>query len=275
MENRSNLICPMCRGNFIAVLNHQTPHFKHKPNNDCKGNFESYIHWLTKVLFKQLKEIEIPELLIEDLPEKKRQYFQFKKNSIIDSKLPFELRDGFMKGLKKCLNDSRKLVIDSVALEQEFKTSLGNIRVDVVVESNGKKLFIEPFYTNKIGLEKRDKLSKMGVPTLSLDLFEFKNHFGSNFSIQLLKKYLYVQKSKSWEYLSNEEYDNHIRNYEKYLLDEIEKNKPLINQIYLDEIKALEDESESHIKKIEEEHNEIIQIGERIKKLKRKLNGEL
>lgn len=59
-ENRLSLFSPICRHNFIAVLQHQTPHFKHKPHSTCSGSLESYLRCLAKELFKQIKEIETP-----------------------------------------------------------------------------------------------------------------------------------------------------------------------------------------------------------------------
>lgn len=270
-ENRGYLICPMCRRNFIAVLNHSTPHFKHYPNRDCKGSTESYVHLLTKVLFKQLKAIEIPELFIDDLPEKKRQHFQSIYNKILDSNLPNELHGKFKRRLKENLNNSRELLIDDVEIEKEFNISIGKIRVDVVVTSNNEKIFVEPFYTNRISKEKKKILSQIDIPTLSLNLSEFVNHFGSNFSIQLLKKYLFVKKSKKWEYLGNKEYDKQIKNYETYMLSEVEKFQPSINQHYLDEIKTLERLREMHKEEIIDIQNEIIEINNKIARLKEKL----
>lgn len=74
-EKRMSIICPICKDNFVAVLNHQTPHFKHKTRVNCSGSLETYIHWLAKEVFKDLGEFEIPQLLIDDLPEKQRQKF--------------------------------------------------------------------------------------------------------------------------------------------------------------------------------------------------------
>jgi hypothetical protein len=81
-EERLNFICPDCKKSFIAVLNHKTHHFKHKPNSTCVGSFESNIHWLSKEIFKTIKEFEIPEIKIDELPEKQRELFQFTYNEI-------------------------------------------------------------------------------------------------------------------------------------------------------------------------------------------------
>jgi len=99
-DNRLKLICPVCKDNFIAIINHRNPHFRHKPNTECSGNLESYIHWLTKEVFKQIGELDIPELLIDDLPEKHRQKFQLDFNAILDTNIPYSFQGEFKKGLK-------------------------------------------------------------------------------------------------------------------------------------------------------------------------------
>lgn len=153
-----NLICPECKNNFIAVLNHRKPHFKHKPHSTCLGSPESYLHWLTKEVFKQIKEIEIPELLIDDLPEKPRQKFQNKYNKIIDANIPASFRSIFKKGLKKELSESRKVSIDKYDIEKEFKTKSGPIVVDIVAEINTRKILINPFFSNPVDEEKKEKV---------------------------------------------------------------------------------------------------------------------
>lgn len=228
-ENRLSLYCPTCKTNFIAVLNHRTPHFKHKPNTSCSGTQETYLHWLSKELFKEIKEIEIPELHIDDLPEKQRQKFQLKFNKIIDPNVPETFRSIFKKSLKKNLINSRKIVLDNIEIEKEFKTTYGNIRVDVVAINKGKPLFIEPFFTNPIDKEKEGKISAIGIATLSLDLLKFIEFYGQNYTVEILKKYLISKVGKKWVYLGDKVFDEHIECYMNYLLNEVEENKDTIN----------------------------------------------
>jgi hypothetical protein len=96
-QERLNFICPDCKKSFIAVLKHNTPHFKHKPNSTCVGSFESNIHWLTKEIFKTIKKYEIPEIKIENLPEKQRQIFQSTFNKILEFNIPEKMRPEFRK----------------------------------------------------------------------------------------------------------------------------------------------------------------------------------
>jgi len=251
-DNRKDLICKDCNDNFVAVLNHPTPHFKHKPNSSCKGNEESYIHWVTKEIFKQIKEIELPELFINDLPEKHREKFQITKNKIIDPNVPETFRSEFKKGLKEHLFESKKILIDKIDIEKEFKTTLGDIRVDIVANTQNKTIFIEPFFTSKIDKNKKEKLSIINIPTLSLNLIKFIESNNSNFSIRKLTNYLFSKNSKNWVYLNDEKYDLHIKNYENYLFKEIERMNPLINSHIskLDKISELELKCQNRIQKI-------------------------
>lgn len=272
-ENKLNLICPECRNNFIAVLNHRTPHFKHKPHSTCKGSPESYLHWLTKEVFKRIKEIEIPELLIDDLPEKHRQKFQYKYNKIIDANVPESFRAIFKKGLKKELSISTKISIDKYDIEKEFKTKLGNIVVDIVAEIKTKKIFIEPYFSNPIDVEKKEKLSIINIPTFSINLLKFIDFYGQNYSIKSLKNYLISKESKNWICLSTDKYNKHIENYEKYLIEEIKRSKDLIDShnIKLIKVEKLELECRERYDKINTLKEEIEDLEEEIFDLKEEL----
>ncbi|WP_405247831.1 hypothetical protein [Cellulophaga sp. Asnod2-G02] len=272
-QNRLKLSCPECKNSFIAVSNHKTPHFKHKPNSICSGSPESYLHWLTKEVFKEITEIEIPKLVIDDLPEKSRQNFQLKYNKIIDLHVPESLRSKFKKSLKKELYKSKKLSIENCYIEKEFNTTLGSIIVDVILEIKTKKIFIEPFLSNPIDEEKKKKLKLLNIPTFSIDLAKFIDGYGQNYTLQSLKKYLFLKISKKWVHISEDKCNVHIQNYEKYLLQEIEKNKNLIesHKKSLCEIDELENKVKvkySDIKKIQEEINS---LNDKVIDLKEKL----
>lgn len=272
-ENRLNLFCPQCKNNFIAVLNHQTKHFKHKPNSTCSGSLESYLHWLAKELFKLIKEIETPELFIDDLPEKKRQKFQSMYNKTIDDNVPETLRSMFKKGLKKNLTESRKLLIVKCETEKGFTTEIGNIVVDVIIMSQNEAFFIEPFFTNQIDDEKKEKLALINIPTLSLDLLKFIKSYGQNYSAKELKHYLISKNSKKWIYLCDELYDKYIEEYKCYILAETESRQTLINshQTILNEIATLEMECRKRYKSIGLLSDEIAILKEGISKLEKEL----
>lgn len=248
---KPNLICPDCKSSFIAVQNHKTPHFKHKSNIVCTGSKETYIHWLSKEIFKTLKEIQLPQILIKDLPEKPRQQFQYKYNKVIDGNIPENFRTKFVKGLKKNLNDSKNILIDTVEIEKEFQTDLGNIRVDVVAKIKNKLLFIEPFVTNKLDVNKKKKLLLIKTPTLSIDLNKFIDSNGFYTSSEL-REYLISITGKKWIYLKEDTYNRYIGKYIEYLKTEIKNSRELIkqHQIQIDKILSLENTCKGHEDKI-------------------------
>jgi len=273
-DNRLKLICPVCKDNFIAIINHRTPHFRHKPNTECSGSLESYIHWLTKEVFKQIGELEMPELLIDDLPEKHRQKFQLDFNAILDTNIPYSFQGEFKKGLKANLTDSKNLAIEGIETEKEYNTELGKVRIDIIATVGDKEYFIEPFFSNSIDDDKKKKLSQIKKPTLSIDLVDFLDNFYFNFSFETLKKYLISKKSKKWEYLSEDEYGSYVEDYLQYLLQEIRRNKPLIDNhnSKLEKIATLEEECDKRKENINILRKEIREIEDEILSLKDELN---
>ena len=182
--DKSELTCPQCKNSFVAVINHKSPHFKHKPNSKCNGGFETYLHWLAKEVFKLINEIELPEISVNDLTPEQRQKFQGKINAQIDKEVPETYRLKFKKGLKKNLVDAETFVIDKVEIEKSYKTSLGEVRVDVVATIKNKEVFIEPFVTNSIDEFKKKKLNLINNPTLSIDLMDLYIMFEYDFTVQ-------------------------------------------------------------------------------------------
>jgi Arc/MetJ-type ribon-helix-helix transcriptional regulator len=137
-ENKGNLVCQDCNENFVAVLNHKTPHFKHKPNSKCTGNVESYLHWITKECFDLISEIELPEIFIEDLESLIKRDLKESIDELIKSKVPKDLQREFEKDLKKTISASKTFTIQSHNIEKTYKTDLGDVRIDVVAIINNQ-----------------------------------------------------------------------------------------------------------------------------------------
>ena len=116
-ENKKDIICLDCNESFIAVRNHQTPHFKHKPNTKCEGNFETYIHWVTKEVFKEIKEIEIPEIEIKNLTSKQKEQLENKINNLIKSNLPLNRHSELKANLKQQMSESRVFQIEKLSID--------------------------------------------------------------------------------------------------------------------------------------------------------------
>jgi hypothetical protein len=196
-DNKTEFICVECKDSFVAVRKHQTPHFKHKPNSSCKGNVESNIHWLTKEVFKEIKEIELPEIFKDNLTYNQRKILDNEVSNLIEKNVPENLHSEFRKGLKKNISESRIFQIEKIEIEKEFKTSLGNVRIDIVTTINNQQLFIEPFFTNQIDDLKKRKLTLIKTPTLSINLCSFIHRFNYNYNLENLKNFLISKNSKN------------------------------------------------------------------------------
>jgi hypothetical protein len=234
--NNKNLICKGCEGELIAVIKHKTPHFRHKV--ECNASSETYIHWVCKEIFRTLSKIELPEFLIQDLSSEYRHEFQAKKNAIIEEKVPVALRTEFKKVLKKELMKSKDYLITKIDLEKKSQSKFGDVKIDIVAYSKDDRIFIEPFLSNPIDIEKEKKLKEIDISTLSIDLNLFIDHYGWDFKLEKLRKYLISKRYKKWSYLNKNTFKEYLLNYEKHILlmvdyykDEINDHKQKIKDI--------------------------------------------
>lgn len=264
-KNRAYMICPECCGRFVGVINHATPHFKHYGDYECSGTVESYIHKIVKQLFKKVSDFELPELLIKDLPEEHLRNFRQMRSRLLDLNIPLNQQREFINRLKKNLTEVKTVKIDNVEIERTIKTAKGDIRVDVVAHLGNKMLFIEPYYSNPINDDKKEKIKATNIPTLSISLMEFIRFTNFKFSLSDLKEWLFIDNSKDWVYLNEGIYKKHINRYEKYLWSEIQKHK---YSMILNEISILK-------KKNIERENDLGDLKKKIKDVKAEISDTL
>lgn len=269
-DNKTDLICLECKENFVAVRKHQTPHFKHKPNSKCKGNVESYIHWVTKEVFKEINEIELPEIFKDNLTDNQREKLDNQVNSLIKKNVPENLHLNFRKGLKKNISESGIFKIEKIETEKEYKTSLGNVRIDIVTTINNQELFIEPFFSNQIDDLKKGKLTLLKTPTLSINLSSFVQRFDFKYNIENLKNYLISKKSKYWIFNRERKIEKYRVEYLNYVSKEIKKqqNDFNINFSKLKKITELENKVQELKEKIRPTQDEIWKARDEIRKIK-------
>jgi len=272
-ENKKDLICFECKEHFNCILNHDTPHFRHKPGSNCPGNVESYLHWLTKECFKLIKEIELPEIFISNLSQADQKELKNEIDVILEQNVPDNLIFDFRKNLKKSLSKSGKYQIQKVNTEEQFKSEIGTVQVDVVAMINDKNLFIEPHYTNPIHPEKLKKLELIGTPTLSITLLPFIQKFNSKYTVNDLCNYLVSNAGKYWTFNKKETVQKLIRNYLKYIKVEISKNQEHFN-IHLakiEKLRELENEVKVLQKKISPTEKKIWQLRKEMQDLKKEM----
>lgn len=272
-DNKKDLICLECKENFTAVRKHQTPHFKHKPNSQCKGNVESYIHWITKEIFKEIKEIELPKIYKDNLTDNQREKLDNQVNILIKKNVPKNLHLKFRKNLKKNISESGVFQINKTETEKEYKTSLGNVRIDIVTTINNQELFIEPFFANKIDDLKRRKLSLLITPTLSINLLTFVQKFDIKYNLENLKSYLISKNSKCWIFNREKKIEKYILKYLAYVSEEINKQQNDFNTNFLKSEKITE--LKNHVEKLEEKirptQDEIWKLKDEIRKIKNEI----
>jgi hypothetical protein len=240
-DHKSELICIECEESFIAIRKHQTPHFKHKPGSNCKGNVESYIHRLAKEVFKNIKEIELPEIFKDDLPYNQKEKLYNQVNNLIRTNVPENLQVKFRKDLKKNISESGIFQIEKTEIEKEYESSLGNVEIDIVITIKNQELFIEPFFTNQIDNFKKRKLALINTPTLSIDLLSFVQKYNYNYNLEKLKRYLISKNSKKWIFNREKKIEKYTTEYLNYLSEEIkqQENNFKINRKKLNRINEL------------------------------------
>jgi len=268
--NKTDLICLECRENFIAVRKHQTPHFKHKPNSVCKGNVETYIHWVTKEIFKEINEFELPEIFIDNLTDNQREKLDNEVNNLIKKKVPENLHLKFRKDLKKNISESGIFQIEKIEIEKAYKTSLGNVRIDIVATINNQELFIEPFFTSQIDDLKKRKLTLLEKPTLAINLLSFVHIFDYKYNLENLKNYVISKNSKYWIFNREKKIEKYRLEYLSYVSEEIKKqqNDFKLNNSKLKKITELENKVQQLEEKIRPTQDEIRKARDEIRKIK-------
>lgn len=205
-----NCYCFECKQDMVAIKNvtKQRPHFRHDPNSNCSINFETYIHWLTKELFKEIDVLNLPELDISEIKSTiNNNLLEIYNSNSVPSILREIINDELIENIR---NRSKSIKLEIVEIEELYSTSLGDIRVDIVLKFEGKngikkKLFIEPFYSNGIDSTKLNKLKELKIPTFSIDLWSFVNKKSHLFSKSIFKGFLMNNiTSKSWEYYNSD-----------------------------------------------------------------------
>jgi len=259
-----NCYCLMCDSNMVAVNagTKQRPHFRHEVNSDCSGTYETYIHWLAKELFKEIKTLSLPDISFTQLDVD----FRRKLFDLYDEfTLPIQFRTQLTEYLIRIINSKIKNInVDSVDIEKEFLSKSGNVRIDIVVNFGSNKLFIEPYFSNPISHDKLKILKEIDVSTISISLKEFINKKSHIFSKKDLKVFLFHNTmSKIWEH-----HKINPRNFIK-ILDDLRKDLNQNSETLKDY-----DEKYERLKNIDIEVNNLITEKERISNIIREKQKE-
>ncbi len=136
---KCNCTCPGCGKPLIARKGQKNIHHFAHQSATCEYGYESSLHLAAKEILSNVKALTLPPTYT---------FFQH-AHSGTDPLL-----------------EAKAISIDHVELEKHFESVIP----DIVVYSNGKKLFVEIYVTHKIDEDKRKKIEGLGISTIEIDL---------------------------------------------------------------------------------------------------------
>jgi len=137
-----NCFCPGCGRPLIARKGSKTiHHFAHDKSADCKGALETALHIAAKDILEKHRKIKLPAIT--------------SSTGI-----------GWDVGSIYELYEEQTIYFDKVYLERR----LDEIVPDVIVEFNNTPLFIEVAVTHFIDEGKKEKIRKLNISTLEIDI---------------------------------------------------------------------------------------------------------
>lgn len=253
-----NCYCASCKTDLIAVNMEvkQKAHFRHSSDSNCEHNnyYESYIHWLTKEVFKEIDKVQLPPIRVLNLREGSDSYVKF----MTEIKTFFEANNlksesaNYGAFYNIMLQQKSEIGIKNVKTEESFQSQYGNIIVDIVVTIEKQHLFIEPFFTSKIDDFKFKKLVNLNVSVISIDLMNYVKGNKFLFTIEDFRNFLVNDMdSKCWEYVRRERVEALTRMFFNKLDKVIKEHKTVI-QKNKDSTKAIEEMKKRKIELMKE-----------------------
>ena len=222
--NKDKSYCTSCKLPLIAKNKNKSPnqilekgqkvaHFAHENGSDCLNASESAIHLLAKELLCKYKSLLTPRYIYNN----------------------------------KVIIDKKFIVFDEAILEKNIQVNDTFIRPDVILMKNGKELFIEFYKTHSVDYEKTEKIKKLKVSCIEINLNELnllneKCKINEDGVYDLLTMNI---DSKWWIYNNKAEYqikkilESSIENMSD---DENEIDDDFDDDVYVDYSRTIEDE---------------------------------
>jgi hypothetical protein len=141
-----NCYCAMCGGQFVAVQNANTPHFRHHNCDDCGGSFETAVHLMAKRVLVESKTLMLPYLKVR--PEKRL----WKVGSSVTQEILVVRRQRFQ--------------FDRV----EDELWMDGRTPDIVMWKKDRKLLVEIVVTHAISEDKLKWIRENDYPTIRVDM---------------------------------------------------------------------------------------------------------
>lgn len=196
---KCNCYCDFCKEDLIAVNKKESkirPHFRHQSDSICQANYETYLHWLSKRVFRTMRHIKLPPIKSYQLSDMHHHL----SKELMDLFGKYNVKEELWSHFKKQhVQEITSLDFDIVETEDDDNTFYGDVRIDVVLKKGNDLLFIEPFVTHEIDDIKKEKLEKLDFSTIEIDLKSLVWDSHSVSSISKLKSFLINQVwNKSW-----------------------------------------------------------------------------
>ena len=202
-----------------------------------------------------------------------RKLFDDNVNNLIEKFVQKHLHMGFKRNLKNNLSESRSFKIDQFETEKVYKTSSGEVRIDIVLTINNEELFVEPFFTSAIDYSKERKLALLNIPSLSIDLSSFIKFKGFGYNKNDLKSYLGSKNSKRWIFNRDKYIEKYSEEYYDYVLKQIDEQRTDLD-FHFSKIKEIDDlqcKVEKLYFKIEPYQNKISELNAKISEIKKEI----
>jgi hypothetical protein len=177
---KCNCTCSVCGHRLVARKgNIRAGHFAHHKGSECEYSIETSLHLAAKDFLESSKKIVIPAVTAK-------------------------VGEGY--GQELILSSEKEITFDKVFLEKRTD----DIVPDIIVEKNGVQLFIEIAVTHFIDEEKSEKIQRIGISTLEIDLSDWKYDFRLDdlqtvlFSDTKRKKWIFNRKAEIFRIKVNE-----------------------------------------------------------------------
>lgn len=132
-------VCPSCGHPLVARKGPKTTHhFAHHQGGECAKAVETALHLAAKKILSDEKVIVIPKVLVE---------FDSYRESLV-------------------LSPDQKIELDEVIEEKRTE----DIIPDLIAVKNGFKLFIEVHVTHEVDEAKLEKIRRLGISAIEIDL---------------------------------------------------------------------------------------------------------
>lgn len=185
---RCGCVCPYCHEKLIAKKGKKRQHhFAHYSGDSCQYGYQTSLHLMAKEIISELKTFSIPKVYLNALNKNEK------------------------------ISDSMNIQIQEVYLEHKIDDIIPDI---ILKTSNGQSLLVEIYVTHSIDQQKLEKIKKLNISTIQIDLSKIDRLITKEELIGFLNS---DNSNKQWIYNSC------VEKYYKYFLNLAQKYKIVVH----------------------------------------------